>query len=120
MEKKEDEKTGEVCPNCGKPMVIKNGRYGKFEACSGYPECKYIKPKEKQELVEVCNCPKCGGKIVERKTKKGKIFYGCGNFPKCKVAVWDKPTGELCPECNSLLVESKDGKIKCSACDYQK
>ena len=119
MEKKEDEQTGEVCPNCGRPMVIKNGRYGKFEACSGYPECKYIKPKEKEPLIEVCDCPKCGGKIVERKTKKGKIFYGCANFPKCKVAVWDKPTGEVCPECHSLLVETKDNKIKCSACDYE-
>lgn len=120
MEKKEDEVTGEVCPNCGKPMVIKNGRYGKFEACSGYPECKYIKPKEKAPLIEVCMCPKCGGMIVERKTKKGKIFYGCGNFPKCKVAVWDKPTGDLCPECNSLLVIDKDENIKCSSCDYKK
>ena len=120
MEKKEDEETGEVCPNCGKPMVIKNGRYGKFEACSGYPECKYIKPKEKAPQVEVCICPKCGGMIVERKTKKGKIFYGCGNFPKCKVAVWDKPTGEVCPECHSLLVTDKEGIIKCSACNYKK
>ena len=120
MEKKEDEETGEVCPNCGKPMVIKNGRYGKFEACSGYPECKYIKPKEKLPQVEVCICPKCGGMIVERKTKKGKIFYGCGNFPKCKVAVWDKPTGEVCPECHSLLVNDKEGIIKCSACNYKK
>ena len=120
MKKKEDEETGEVCPKCGKPMVIKNGRYGKFEACSGYPECKYIKPKEKTPAEEVCKCPKCGGMIVKRKTKRGKIFYGCGNFPKCKVAVWDKPTGELCPECNSLLVTDKDGIIKCSACDYRK
>ncbi len=120
MEKKEDEVTGEVCPNCGKPMVIKNGRYGKFEACSGYPDCKYIKPKEKPPLIEVCKCPKCGGMIVERRTKKGKIFYGCGNFPKCKVAVWDKPTGDLCPECNSLLVIDKDENIKCSSCDYKK
>ena len=120
MEKKEDEKTGEVCPNCGKEMIIKTGRFGKFEACSGYPECKYIKPKEKAEVIEVCDCPKCGGKIVERKTKKGKIFYGCGNFPKCKVAVWDKPTGSLCPECNSLLVINKDENINCSACDFKK
>lgn len=120
MEKKEDEETGEVCPNCGKPMVIKNGRYGKFEACSGYPECKYIKPKEKAPQVEVCDCPKCGGKIVERKTKRGKVFYGCNNFPKCKVAVWDKPTGELCPECHSLLVADKEGIVKCSGCDYKK
>lgn len=120
MEKKEDEETGEVCPNCGKPMVIKNGRYGKFEACSGYPECKYIKPKEKAPQVEVCACPKCGGMIVERKTKRGKVFYGCGNFPKCKVAIWDKPTGELCPECHSLLVTDKEGIVKCNSCDYKK
>ena len=120
MEKKEDEETGEVCTNCGKPMVIKNGRYGKFEACSGYPECKYIKPKEKAPQVEVCDCPKCGGKIVERKTKRGKVFYGCSNFPKCKVAVWDKPTGELCPECHSLLVTDKEGIVKCNSCDYKK
>ena len=120
MEKKEDEETGEVCPNCGKPMVIKNGRYGKFEACSGYPECKYIKPKEKAPQVEVCDCPKCGGKIVERKTKRGKVFYGCSNFPKCKVAVWDKPTGELCPECHSLLVTDKEGIVKCNSCNYKK
>lgn len=120
MEKKEDEETGEVCPNCGKPMVIKNGRYGKFEACSGYPECKYIKPKEKAPQVEVCDCPKCGSKIVERKTKRGKVFYGCSNFPKCKVAVWDKPTGELCPECHSLLVTDKEGIVKCNSCDYKK
>lgn len=120
MEKKEDEETGEVCPKCGKPMVIKNGRYGKFEACSGYPECKYIKPKEKAPQVEVCDCPKCGGKIVERKTKRGKVFYGCSNFPKCKVAVWDNPTGELCPECHSLLVTDKEGIVKCNSCDYKK
>ena len=119
MEKKEAEETGEVCPNCGKPMVIKSGKYGKFEACSGYPECKYIKQKEKAPTVDVCACPKCGSMIVERKTKKGKVFYGCSGFPKCKVAVWDKPTGELCPECHSLLTE-KDGVTKCSGCDYTK
>lgn len=120
MEKKEDEQTGEVCPNCGKPMVVKSGKYGKFEACSGYPECKYIKKQEKKEAKEVCDCPKCGGKIVERKTKKGKLFYGCGNFPKCKEAYWDKPTGELCPECHSMLIEDKDNNIICSSCDYKK
>lgn len=119
MEKKKDEETGEVCPNCGKPMVIKMGKFGKFEACSGYPECKYIKPKEKDPTTEVCSCPKCGAMIVERKTKKGKIFYGCSGFPKCKVAVWDKPVGEVCPECHSLLVQ-KDDIIKCSSCDYKK
>jgi DNA topoisomerase-1 len=100
-------------------MVVKSGKYGKFEACSGYPECKYIKQKEKAPTVDVCACPKCGSMIVERKTKKGKVFYGCSGFPKCKVAVWDKPTGSLCPECNSLLVLNNDNVIKCSACDYK-
>lgn len=117
MEKKEPEKTGEVCPDCGKDLVKRNGRYGEFIACSNYPECKYIK-KEEKKVIEVCDCIKCGSKIVERKTKKGKIFYGCSNFPKCKEAYWDMPTGKKCPECNSMLT-LKDGKIKCSACDYK-
>ena len=103
MEKKEPEKTGEVCPECGKDLVKRNGRYGEFIACSNYPECKYIK-KEEKKVVEVCDCIKCGNKIVERKTKKGKVFYGCSNFPKCKEAYWDMPTGKKCPECNSMLV----------------
>ncbi len=118
MEKKEPEKTGEVCPDCGKELVKRNGRYGEFIACSNYPECKYIK-KEEKTVTEVCDCVKCGSKIVERKTKKGKVFYGCSNFPKCKEAYWDKPIGELCPECNSMLTE-KNNEIKCSACDYKK
>lgn len=117
MEKKEAEETGEMCPECGKPLVIRNGRYGKFTACSNYPECKYIKKEEKKQ-VEICDCIKCGNKIVERKTKKGKVFYGCSNFPKCKEAYWDKPIGKLCPECNSMLIEKND-EIKCSACDYK-
>ena len=119
MEKKELEKTGETCPECGGDLVVRTGKYGKFVSCSNYPNCKYIKKEEKKAAVEVCDCIKCGSKIVERKTKKGKVFYGCSNFPKCKEAYWDKPIGEKCPECNSMLVE-KDGKIKCSSCDYEK
>jgi len=118
MEKKPPEETGDLCPNCNSPLVIKQSRYGKFVACSNYPECKYIKANEKKEVVEVMDCPNCDGKIVERKTKKGKIFYGCSNYPKCNLATWDKPTGNLCPECKSLLVEKKD-KIKCSNCEYE-
>ena len=121
MEKKEAEKTGEVCPECGHDLVIRKGRYGEFVACSNYPTCKYIKKEEKEKAPakEVCDCIKCGSKIVERTTRKGKVFYGCSNFPKCKEAYWDKPVGEKCPECNSMLVE-KDGAIKCSSCDYTK
>lgn len=118
MEKKEPEKTGEVCPNCGNPLVIRKGKYGEFVACSNYPECKYIKKAEK-EVVEVMDCPECSGKIIERKTKRGKIFYGCNNYPKCKFASWDKPVEGKCPECGKYLVE-KDGKIKCSSCEYVK
>ena len=119
MEKKELEKTGETCPECGGDLVIRTGKYGKFVSCSNYPTCKYIKKEEKAPATEVCTCIKCGKPIVERKTKKGKIFYGCSNFPKCKEAYWDKPIGDKCPECNSMLVE-KDGKIKCSSCDYER
>ena len=120
MEKKEPEKTGEKCPECGGELVIRKGKYGEFTACSNYPTCKYIKKeeKDKKEVKEICDCIKCGNKIVERTTKKGKIFYGCSNFPKCKEAYWDKPTGKKCPECNNMLIE-KDNEIKCSACDYK-
>ena len=118
MEKKAPEKTGELCPKCGNPLVIKQSKYGKFTACSNYPECKYIKPKEdtKEEII-IMDCPHCDGKIVEKKSRRGKVFYGCNNYPKCKTATWDKPTGKLCPNCKELLVETKSG-IKCSNCDY--
>ena len=118
MPKKEAEKTGEDCPECGSPLVIRKGKYGSFTACSNFPKCKYIK-QEQREITEVCNCPNCDGKIVEKKSKRGKIFYGCNNYPKCKTAYWDKPTGNLCPECKNMLTEKKD-KIKCSNCDYEK
>ncbi len=118
MEKKEAKETGEVCPECGNPLVIRRGKYGEFTACSNYPKCKYIK-KVQKEVVEVCKCPNCNGNLVERKTKRGKIFYGCNNYPKCNFATWDKPTGELCPKCQSLLVEKKD-KVCCMNCDYVK
>ena len=117
MEKKEPEKTGEKCPECGNDLVVRKGKFGEFVSCAGYPECRYIK-KEVKEKVIVSTCVKCGGNIVERKTKTGKIFYGCDNFPKCKEAYWDKPVGRNCPECNSMLVE-KDNIVKCSGCDYK-
>lgn len=118
MEKEKPEETGEICPECGSPLVIRKGRYGEFVACSNYPNCKYIK-KEEHEVLEIIDCPNCSGKIVEKHSKKGKVFYGCNNYPKCKTAYWDKPIGEKCPECGEMLVEKKGG-IKCSACNYQK
>ena len=117
MEKKEAEQTGENCPECGNPLVIRKGRYGEFVACSNYPECKYIK-KEEVKDVEVCDCPNCSGKIVEKKSRRGKIFYGCNNYPKCKTAYWDRPINKKCPECGEMLVE-KNNQIKCSSCEYK-
>ena len=116
MEKKAPEATGETCPECGGDLVIRKGKYGEFVACSNYPTCKYIK-KEKKEVNEVCKCPICDkGMIVERKTKKGKIFYGCNNYPKCQYALWYKPTGEICPKCGELIVD-KNGQNICLNCD---
>ena len=116
MEKKAPEETGDLCPECGSPLVIRNGKYGEFIACSNYPNCKYIK-KEEKEVKEITKCPKCNGMIVEKVSKKGKVFYGCNNYPKCKVATWDIPTGDTCPNCHELLV-NHNGTIKCSNCDY--
>lgn len=118
MEKASPKETGELCPNCSSPLVVRKGKYGEFIACSNYPECKYIKKEEKIKNI-ICKCNKCDGDIIEKKTKRGKIFYGCDKYPKCDVALWDKPTGDICPECESLLIEKKD-TIKCSKCTYEK
>lgn len=115
MEKEKPEETGELCPLCGKPLVYRHGKYGKFIACSGYPECKYI-PKVEKSATVICKCPKCDGDIIVKKTKRGKEFYGCSNFPKCKYANWDKPTGEICSKCKELLVMKKDSVV-CPNCD---
>ena len=115
MEKEEPEKVGETCPECGKDLVVRKSKYGSFVGCSGYPECKYIK-KEEVKINEICDCPKCGGKIVEKKTRRGKVFYGCNNYPKCKYALWDKPTGKLCNKCGNLLVY-KNNEETCIECD---
>ncbi len=112
--------THEKCDKCGKPMVIKRGRFGAFLGCSNYPECKNIKKIEKGINMP---CPKCKeGQMVERRSKRGKIFFGCNRYPDCDLALWDKPTGELCPDCNQPLVENKKGIISCSSktCSYKK
>ncbi len=118
MDKKEPELTGEKCPECESDLVIRNGKFGKFTACSNYPTCKYIKKEPKEEKV-ICTCPECNHSIIEKTTRKGKIFYGCNNYPNCKFALWDKPICEKCPECQSMLVE-KGKIIKCSKCDWKK
>jgi len=116
----EVEYTGEVCEKCGKPMAVKHGRFGAFAACTGYPECKNTKPLVQSIDVK---CPKCGKDIVARKSKKGRLFYGCSGYPDCTQSYWNKPINKECPKCGSLLVEkkSKDGKYACSnsECDYK-
>ncbi len=167
MEKiKKEIMTEEKCPKCGKPMMIRSGRFGDFMACSGYPECKTTKPlpgsKEAEEVKEKCDkcgspmvmkrsrfgyflacsnypacknikpilkttgikCPLDGGDVVEKRTKRGKVFYGCSNYPKCTFAMWDKPLAEKCPKCGGILAEKrtkKEVKKVCinEACGYE-
>lgn len=115
-----EEPTNEKCEKCGAPMVKKMGRYGAFLSCSAYPECKNIKSIEIKTNVK---CPRCGeGEIIERHSKRGKIFFSCNRYPACEYALWDKPLNEFCPVCGELLVYGAKGVIKCSSktCDYKK
>ena len=106
------EETNERCPKCGAGLNIKFGRYGKFYGCSKFPTCRFTRPIENKLGIK---CPKCGkGEIIEKTTKRGKIFYGCNQWPKCDFALWDEPTGEKCPKCGSLMVKTKKEQTKCS------
>ncbi len=99
-----DEETDEVCEKCGRPMVIKTGRYGKFMACSGYPDCK----NTKRIVVKTPGvCPKCGGQILKKKSSKGRVFFGCEKNPECDFMVWDEPVADRCPKCNKTLFKKK-------------
>ena len=116
------EETDEVCEKCGRRMVIKHGRYGRFLACPGFPECRNTKP-----LVEKtgARCPRCGGELVQRRSRKGRVFYGCSNYPDCDFTTWDRPTAETCPECGTFLAEkrSRQGvRLVCAnpECGYQR
>lgn len=114
----EDPLSDEFCELCGKQMVIKNGRYGKFLACPGFPECKNTKA-----IVEKTGgiCPECGGNLVVKKSKRGRTFYGCENYPKCEFTTWDLPLAEKCPNCEHTLFQKGLGKKKkkyCASCDY--
>jgi len=109
------EKTDEICPDCQKPLVIKISRFGKFYACSDFPTCKYKKNINSSLGIK---CPKCKtGEIIERRTRKRKIFYGCSEWPKCDFALWDKPTGKICETCQSLIIRTKWHKEKCANAD---
>lgn len=114
-----EETTTKKCPKCGSPIIIKLGKFGKFYACSTFPKCKYTESLPQNKLG--VKCPKCEeGEVVGKRTRTGKLFYGCNRFPKCDFALWDKPTGEKCPTCDSLLIETKRKQIKCSnkECGY--
>jgi DNA topoisomerase-1 len=116
-----DEVSDELCEVCGRHLVYKLGRFGKFLACSGFPECRFTKPIVKEVGV---TCPQCEtGSIIERKSKKSRIFYGCNRYPECDFVSWDKPIARPCPKCSSMLVEKKRKKqgvsIACTKCDYQ-
>jgi len=114
-----DEVSDEICEKCGRHFVYKMGRFGKFLACSGFPDCRNTKPIVKETGVE---CPTCHeGQIVERRSKKGRVFYGCTRYPECDFVSWDKPISKPCPNCGKLLVEkrTKQGiKHQCTSCDF--
>jgi len=107
------------CEKCGRMMVVKVGRFGKFLACPGYPECKNTKPFVVQTNAK---CPVCGGKVIEKKSRKGYTFYGCDNYPECNFMTWDKPTDDICPECGKSLFKRKGGLLVClnEGCGYEK
>ena len=112
-----EETIDELCPKCGNPLAVKTGRFGKFVACTGYPECKYTKSFQMKTGVK---CPKCGtGDLLQRVSKKKRTFYGCSNYPNCDFAINLKPLSEPCPKCGSLVTESRGKWAKCTKCDYR-
>jgi DNA topoisomerase I len=116
----EERVSDEICELCGKPMVYRHGRFGEFLACTGYPDCKNTKMIVNSIGV---SCPTCGKEIIQRKSKKGRLFYGCSGYPACNQLYWNKPTEKDCPKCGARLVEkkTKQGEYACanSECDYK-
>ena len=111
-----DEVTEETCPKCEKQLVVKHGRFGKFLACSGYPDCKFTKSFQ---IKTGANCPECGKELVQKMSKKKRIFYGCSNYPDCKFAINAKPLPQPCPKCGGLLTIYRKNLSKCSKCEYK-
>ncbi|MBE9513173.1 MAG: type I DNA topoisomerase [Chloroflexi bacterium] len=111
-----DELTEETCPKCGKPLAVKTGRYGKFLACSGYPDCKYTKSFQIKTGI---SCPECGNELVQRVSKKKRTFYGCSNYPNCKFITNFRPLPQPCPKCGGLLTMYREKQSKCTKCDYK-
>jgi DNA topoisomerase-1 len=108
------EPIGRACPDCGKDLVIRYGRYGKFISCSGFPECRHTEPW--LEKIGV-TCPKDGGDIVERKTRKGRTFFGCNHYPNCDFTSWKRPLAKPCPKCNGMLVIANKREAQCMNCE---
>lgn len=119
METIAPKETGELCPECGSPLVVRRSRYGEFIGCSNYPECKYIKPKEENTIKSNIMCPKCKeGHIVPKRTKRSKIFYGCDRYPDCDFATWYEPLERPCDKCGGLVVQ-KGKKQICLSCESE-
>jgi len=110
----EPELTGEVCEKCGHPMVVKHGRFGKFIACSNFPACRNTRPFVVKLGVQ---CPECGGDLVEKRTRRGRVFYGCANYPQCEFTTWKRPVARPCPGCGGLLVVERKGWLRCLRCE---
>jgi DNA topoisomerase-1 len=108
------EPIGRACPECGKELVIRYGRYGKFISCSGFPECRHTEAW--LEKIGV-TCPKDGGELVSRKTRKGRVFFGCANYPTCDFTSWKRPLAQPCPKCGGLLVVANKREVQCMACE---
>ncbi|UCG54141.1 MAG: topoisomerase DNA-binding C4 zinc finger domain-containing protein, partial [Dehalococcoidia bacterium] len=111
-----DEETGEICPRCSRPIVVKTGRFGKFLACVGFPECKYT---ASFQIKTGSKCPECGSELLGKRSKNKRLFYGCSNYPNCLFATNLKPLPLPCPDCGSLLIIHRLNWQKCLSCDYK-
>jgi DNA topoisomerase-1 len=108
-----NEEIGEPCPTCGKPLIVRWGRFGKFIGCSDFPTCRYTRPF----LIKIdVTCPLDGGDLVEKKTRRGRIFYGCSNYPACEFSSWNRPLSQPCPNCSGLLTAKNRDGAKCMKC----
>ena len=104
------------CESCGKEMVYRFSKNGRYLACTGYPDCKFTKSFQKKTGA---TCPQCGGELVERRSKKGRTFYGCSNYPGCNFAVFSRPLPEPCPRCAALMTEYRGNQARCTKCSYR-
>jgi DNA topoisomerase-1 len=110
-----EEESEEQCPKCGRKLIIKQGRFGKFLACPGFPDCRHTQAYYEKTGI---SCPQCDGMIVERRSKQGRRFYGCSNYPECDFSTWNEPSPYRCPECGNLLVYTgRERRPSCSACN---